>query len=196
MLIDAPPPLEVSDVLPLLAMVDAIVIVARVGHTGETSAQRLVDLLARAPQRTGGRDRRERRCRRLTWRRSASPRRTTISVGVAPERPMGMSSAGLSGALPRTHPAVSEPPQTRASYRLAWPERSRWRSRWASPLEVPNPNFFLAAGIAVGALGLFTLAASTRYEVTLALLMLYFGLLDGPIKLESASQRHLRFATS
>ncbi len=49
MLIDAPPPLEVSEVLPLLAMVDAIVIVARVGHTGETSAQRLVDLLSRAP---------------------------------------------------------------------------------------------------------------------------------------------------
>jgi Mrp family chromosome partitioning ATPase len=48
-LIDAPPPLEVSDVLPLLAEVDAIVIVARVGHTGETSAQRLVDLLSRAP---------------------------------------------------------------------------------------------------------------------------------------------------
>lgn len=48
-LIDAPPPLAVSDVLPLLAMVDAIVIVARVGHTGETSARRLVDLLSRAP---------------------------------------------------------------------------------------------------------------------------------------------------
>ena len=48
-LIDAPPPLEVSDVLPLLAMVDAIVIVARVGHTGESSARRLVDLLSRAP---------------------------------------------------------------------------------------------------------------------------------------------------
>jgi succinoglycan biosynthesis transport protein ExoP len=48
-LIDAPPPLKVSDVLPLLAMVDAIVIVARVGHTGGTSAQRLVDLLSRAP---------------------------------------------------------------------------------------------------------------------------------------------------
>jgi polysaccharide biosynthesis transport protein len=48
-LIDAPPPLKVSDVLPLMAMVDAIVIVARVGHTAETAAQRLVDLLARAP---------------------------------------------------------------------------------------------------------------------------------------------------
>ena len=48
-LIDAPPPLEVSDVLPLLAMVDAIVIVTRVGHTGKTSARRLVDLLSRTP---------------------------------------------------------------------------------------------------------------------------------------------------
>jgi polysaccharide biosynthesis transport protein len=48
-LIDAPPPLAVSDVLPLLAMVDAVIVVARVGHTGETSARRLVDLLSRAP---------------------------------------------------------------------------------------------------------------------------------------------------
>lgn len=49
LLVDAPPPLEVSDVLPVLAMVDAVVLVARVGHTGETSARRLVDLLSRAP---------------------------------------------------------------------------------------------------------------------------------------------------
>jgi len=55
-------------------------------------------------------------------------------------------------------------------------------------VEVPNPNFFLVAGIVAGALGLVALVVSTRYEVTLALLMLYFGLLDGPIKLESASQ--------
>jgi Mrp family chromosome partitioning ATPase len=47
-LLDAPPPLDVSDVLPLLSMVDAIVVVARVGHTGETSARRLVDLFSRA----------------------------------------------------------------------------------------------------------------------------------------------------
>ncbi len=47
-LIDAPPLLEVSDAMPLLAAVDAIVIVARLGHTHQTSAQRLVQLLARA----------------------------------------------------------------------------------------------------------------------------------------------------
>jgi Mrp family chromosome partitioning ATPase/capsular polysaccharide biosynthesis protein len=47
-LIDAPSPLEVSDVMPILSLVDGIVIVARVGHTREVSAQRLVQLLARA----------------------------------------------------------------------------------------------------------------------------------------------------
>jgi Mrp family chromosome partitioning ATPase len=48
-LIDAPSPLEVSDVVPLLGSVDAIVIVARIGHTRETSAQRLLQLLMRTP---------------------------------------------------------------------------------------------------------------------------------------------------
>jgi Mrp family chromosome partitioning ATPase/capsular polysaccharide biosynthesis protein len=51
-LIDAPSPLEVSDVMPLLPLVDGIVIVARVGHTRETSAQRLVQLLGNASSAT------------------------------------------------------------------------------------------------------------------------------------------------
>lgn len=48
-LLDAPSPLQVSDVLPLLAAVDGIVIVARVGHTRASSAERLVQLLQRTP---------------------------------------------------------------------------------------------------------------------------------------------------
>ena len=48
-LIDAPPPLEVSDVMPLLTKVDAIVIVARVGHTRDVAADRLMELLSRTP---------------------------------------------------------------------------------------------------------------------------------------------------
>ncbi len=47
-LVDAPSPLEVSDVMPLLPLVDGIVIVAREGHTREASAERLVQLLAQA----------------------------------------------------------------------------------------------------------------------------------------------------
>ncbi len=46
-LVDAPSPLEVSDVMPLLPLVDGIVIVARAGHTREQSARRLVELLSR-----------------------------------------------------------------------------------------------------------------------------------------------------
>ena len=46
-LIDAPPPLHVSDALPLLGLVDGIVLVARAGHTHEAAAQRLMQLLAR-----------------------------------------------------------------------------------------------------------------------------------------------------
>jgi Mrp family chromosome partitioning ATPase/capsular polysaccharide biosynthesis protein len=47
-LVDAPPPLEVSDVMPLLPAVDGIVIVTRIGHTRDVSAQRLAQLLARS----------------------------------------------------------------------------------------------------------------------------------------------------
>jgi Mrp family chromosome partitioning ATPase len=46
-LVDAPPPLAVSDTMPLLASVDGIVIVARVGHTRLASARRLMQLLER-----------------------------------------------------------------------------------------------------------------------------------------------------
>jgi Mrp family chromosome partitioning ATPase len=48
-LIDAPSPLEVSDVMPLLNLIDGIVIVARLAHTREPSAQRLAQLLAHTP---------------------------------------------------------------------------------------------------------------------------------------------------
>jgi Mrp family chromosome partitioning ATPase len=48
-LVDAPPPLQVSDTMPLLGAVDGIVIVARIDHTRESSARRLMQLLSRTP---------------------------------------------------------------------------------------------------------------------------------------------------
>jgi Mrp family chromosome partitioning ATPase len=48
-LVDAPSPLEVSDVLPLLNEVDGIVLVGRIGYTRESSAQRLVEVLKQTP---------------------------------------------------------------------------------------------------------------------------------------------------
>ncbi len=46
-LIDAPPPLEVGDSIPLLSLVDAVVVVARVGQTSVAAAHRLMLLLRR-----------------------------------------------------------------------------------------------------------------------------------------------------
>ncbi|HEY1833925.1 MAG TPA: Wzz/FepE/Etk N-terminal domain-containing protein [Solirubrobacteraceae bacterium] len=48
-LVDGPPPLEVSDAIPLLSAVDGIVLVVRLGHARDASARRLRQLLARTP---------------------------------------------------------------------------------------------------------------------------------------------------
>ncbi len=55
-------------------------------------------------------------------------------------------------------------------------------------VEVPDPNFLLVLGLALGALGILVLAFNTRLEVSVALLALYLGMLDGPIKLIAANQ--------
>jgi hypothetical protein len=51
----------------------------------------------------------------------------------------------------------------------------------------PEPNPALVFGIIIGVVGVVGLLLSTRYELTVALLVLYLGLLDGPIKLEVKS---------
>lgn len=51
---------------------------------------------------------------------------------------------------------------------------------------VSNPSFLPAFGLMLGGLGVFALMASARYEITLTLVALYLGLLDGPVKLGSA----------
>jgi Mrp family chromosome partitioning ATPase len=49
-IVDCPPPLAVSDVLPLLSEVDAVVVVSRWGETKVATAERLVELLERLPR--------------------------------------------------------------------------------------------------------------------------------------------------
>ena len=44
-LIDASSPIEVSDPMPLLPLVDGVIVVARVGYTREVSAERLAQML-------------------------------------------------------------------------------------------------------------------------------------------------------
>lgn len=61
----------------------------------------------------------------------------------------------------------------------------------AISIAIPEPSVASAAaifGIALGAVGVVALMLSTRYALTLTILALYLGLLDGPVKLESASK--------
>jgi hypothetical protein len=55
-------------------------------------------------------------------------------------------------------------------------------------IETPKPNFMLDFGLLVGALGVVALATISRLSVTVTILALYLGMLDGPIKLLAASQ--------
>jgi hypothetical protein len=53
---------------------------------------------------------------------------------------------------------------------------------------VPNPNVALVGAIIVGTVALWALLISPRYPVTLTIVAIYLGLLDGPVKLLTASQ--------
>lgn len=58
----------------------------------------------------------------------------------------------------------------------------------AITLSSPHPNWLLIFGILIGLALVAALLLSRRYDVTLTLLALYLGLIDGPVKLESASK--------
>jgi hypothetical protein len=52
----------------------------------------------------------------------------------------------------------------------------------------PKPNVLVIFGITLGSIAVVAMVASRRYTVTLAMLALYLGVLDGPIKQEAASK--------
>jgi hypothetical protein len=61
----------------------------------------------------------------------------------------------------------------------------------AISVKMPHPSVgsvFVVAGVVVGLVGVLALVLSSRFTVTLTLLTLYLGLLDGPIKLLTASK--------
>jgi len=55
----------------------------------------------------------------------------------------------------------------------------------AISVAVPHPSFLLMFVVAIGGIGIVALMVSPRYEVTLMLVALYLGLLEGPVKLGS-----------
>ena len=58
----------------------------------------------------------------------------------------------------------------------------------AVSLSVPTPNLLLCVALALGAIGVVALMVNPRLEVSVAILALYLGMLDGPVKLLSANQ--------
>ena len=52
----------------------------------------------------------------------------------------------------------------------------------------PKPNFALDFGLLIGVLGVVALATVSRLEVSVTVLALYLGMLDGPVKLLAANQ--------
>jgi len=58
----------------------------------------------------------------------------------------------------------------------------------AITIAVPHPNPLLIFGLILGAAGIVVLLVSRRYEISVAILAIYLGMLDGPVKLESASK--------
>jgi hypothetical protein len=58
----------------------------------------------------------------------------------------------------------------------------------AIALAIPHPSVIIAAGIVATGVVVFALMISPRYEVTVTILVLYLGLLDGPVKLLTASR--------
>lgn len=100
---------------------------------------------------------------------------------------MAARVAGLADALGGSHPAISS---RRRQQLLVSGVGAGLPLLLAIAIatRVPEPNFFLAAGLLVGLLGLVALAASARYEVTLTVLVLYLGLVDGVIKLKTNSE--------
>ncbi len=58
----------------------------------------------------------------------------------------------------------------------------------AMALNVSDPNAPLAVALALGCAAIVALVAIPRLEITVTVLALYLGLLDGPVKLLSASQ--------
>jgi hypothetical protein len=55
-------------------------------------------------------------------------------------------------------------------------------------LAIPNPGLVTVVGVIVAMLVVFALIVSPRYEVTVTIVVLYLGLLDGPVKLLTASR--------
>ena len=100
---------------------------------------------------------------------------------------MEFAAARFTGLGRSRHPAVAEGRRRQAILAIL-ATAGPLAVALAVAVKVPEPNLLIAFGLIVGTVGVVALSASSRYEVTLAVLALYLGLVDGVVKLEVSNQ--------
>ena len=90
----------------------------------------------------------------------------------------------LGGPLGGKHPRVRSR-QTRDAFLTALIALVALTVGLAITISLPHPNPLLLFGGLIGAAGFAYLVVSPRYEITLTLLAVFIGIMDGPIKLSS-----------
>ena len=102
-------------------------------------------------------------------------------------RLMSIRYAQFTSGIGGMHPAVRKSPRSRSpAARIRRADSACDRA--GHHRRVPRiRTLSLVFGGILGAAGVVALLLSTRYEVTLTVLVLYLGLLDGPVKLEVRS---------
>lgn len=90
----------------------------------------------------------------------------------------------LSGPIGGAHPAVLDR-RIRELFLLGMSALVPVALALAVTVAEPRPDFLLDFGLMAGAIGIVTLVANSRLEVTVTLVVLYIGLLEGPVKLGS-----------
>lgn len=103
---------------------------------------------------------------------------------------MSAISSDLVGGVGRVHPQLLGQ-RARERLLVAFSVLVSLVLALAISVAMPKPslgNVAVLAALALGALAVVMLMCSTRYALSVGLLILYLGLLDGPIKLESASE--------
>jgi hypothetical protein len=100
---------------------------------------------------------------------------------------MSAHAASPSGGIGQTHPWVRRRRLDRALL-IGISALVPFVLAMGISVATPKPNFFLEVGLLAGGCAVIALASISRLEVTVTALALYLGLMDGPIKLLSASQ--------
>jgi hypothetical protein len=98
-----------------------------------------------------------------------------------------MLGARLAGPIAGAHPAVSARRRQDLTL-IALTGLVALGLSWVATLAIPNPTVAVVAGLVVAIVVVFALIVSPRYEITVTIVVLYLGLLDGPVKLLSGSR--------